>query len=72
VEEKLLKHIKSCIHNRESFHEQIPNVGKVVFNKIVPYFFLYRTVGSVAKQRMISDLAKSQLSSIGSKKLHKN
>ncbi|HLS38844.1 MAG TPA: tyrosine/phenylalanine carboxypeptidase domain-containing protein [Sphingobacterium bovisgrunnientis] len=64
MEEKLLKHIKSCIHNRESFHEQIPNVGKVVFNKVVPYFFLYRTVGSVAKQRMISDLAKSQLSSI--------
>lgn len=59
-----MKHIKSCIHNRESFHEQIPNVGKVVFNKVVPYFFLYRTVGSVAKQRMISDLAKSQLSSI--------
>jgi len=59
-----LKHIKSCIHNRESFHEQIPNVGKVVFNKVVPYFFLYRTVGSDAKQRMISDLAKSQLSSI--------
>lgn len=59
-----MKHIKSCIHNRESFHEQIPNVGKVVFNKVVPYFFLYRTVGSDAKQRMISDLAKSQLSSI--------
>jgi uncharacterized protein (TIGR02421 family) len=64
VEEKLLKHIKSCIHNRESFHEQVPNVGKVVFNKVVPYFFLYRTTKSVTKQRMISDLAKSQLSSI--------
>ena len=64
MEDKLLKHIKSCIHNRESFHEQIPNVGKVVFNKVVPYFFLYRIPCSGTKQRMISDLAKSQLSSI--------
>lgn len=64
MEEKLLKHIKTCIHNRESFHEQIPNVGKVVFHKIVPYFFLYRIQASEVKQSMISDLAKSQLSNI--------
>jgi uncharacterized protein (TIGR02421 family) len=64
VEEKLLKHIKTSIRNRESFHEQIPNVGKVVFNKVVPYFFLYRIPYSETKQSMISDLAKSQLSSI--------
>lgn len=64
MEEKLLKHIKAAIRNRESFHEQIPNVGKVVFNKVVPYFFLYRVPYSESKQSMISDLAKSQLSSI--------
>lgn len=64
MEEKIFKYIKSCIHNREAFHEQIPNVGKVVFNKIVPYFFLYRISSTSTKQRMIADLAKSQLSSI--------
>lgn len=64
IEDKLLKNITTSIRNRESFHEQIPNVGKVVFHKIVPYFFLYRIPSNTKKHRTLSDLAKSQLSSL--------
>lgn len=61
--DRKLQHIIQCIKNKESFHEQIPNVGKIVFNKLVPYFFLYRLTKS-GKDKTLSDLAKSQLSYI--------
>lgn len=64
MEDKLLKHIKTAIHNREAFYEPIPNVGKIIFNKIVPYFFLYRIPPNERKRNTLSDLAKSQLASI--------
>ena len=64
MEEKLIKHIKSAIANKSPFHEQIPNVGRIVFNKIVPYFFLYRIPCDASKQAVISTLARSQFSSI--------
>ncbi|TCV19948.1 uncharacterized protein (TIGR02421 family) [Sphingobacterium alimentarium] len=64
MEDKLLKYIKTAIHKREAFYEPIPNVGKIIFNKVVPYFFLYRIPASGRKRSTISDLAKSQLASI--------
>lgn len=64
MEDKLLKYIKTAIHNREAFYEPIPNIGKIIFNKIVPYFFLYRIPSTERKRSTLSDLAKSQLASI--------
>lgn len=60
-EKKNLKTISTSIENRSAFHIQIPQIGKMVFNKIVPYFFLYR-IANKNKQKTMSDLAKSQLS----------
>jgi hypothetical protein len=60
---KTVSHILQAIKERKSFHEQIPKAGKIVFNKVVPYFFLYR-ISDKGKDRMLSDLAKSQLASI--------
>lgn len=61
--DKKLLHILQKIKDKESFHEQLPNVGKIVFNKLVPYFFLYR-ISNAGKDKTLSDLAKSQLSYI--------
>lgn len=58
-----LSHILQAIKERKVFHEQIPKIGKIVFNKVVPYFFLYR-ISAKGKDRMLSDLAKSQLASL--------
>lgn len=60
---KTVRHILQAIKERKSFHEQIPKAGKIVFNKIVPYFFLYR-ISDKGKDKMLSDLAKSQLASV--------
>lgn len=62
-DEKRLNFILGAIKAREPFHVQIPNVGKLVFSKIVPCIFVYRT--SIAdKDKMLSNLAKSQLASV--------
>lgn len=60
---KTVRQILQAIKERKSFHEQIPRAGKIVFHKIVPYFFLYR-ISDKGKDRMLSDLAKSQLASV--------
>lgn len=62
-DERRLNFILSAIKAKEPFHVQIPDVGKLVFSKIVPCIFIYRPqVG--AKDKMLSNLAKSQLASI--------
>lgn len=63
ISTKKIKHFQQCIKDNEPFHEQIPNVGKIIFNKVVPYFFLYR-VDNKEKDSTIEDLAKSQLGSL--------
>ena len=60
---KTVRHILQSIKERKSFHEQIPRAGKIVFHKVVPYFFLYR-ISDKGKDRMLTDLAKSQLASV--------
>ncbi|SKB77505.1 conserved hypothetical protein [Sphingobacterium nematocida] len=62
-DERRLNFIWSAIKAKEPFHVQIPNIGKLVFRKIVPCVFIYRhPIGS--KDKMLSNLAKSQLASI--------
>lgn len=61
--DKYINTIKSSLKSREPFHVQIPNVGKLVFSKIVPFVFVYRT-SSTTKDKMLSNLAKSQLASV--------
>lgn len=61
--ERRLNYILNSIKARVAFHVQIPNIGKLVFTKIVPCIFIYRVpVGT--KDKMLSTLAKSQLASI--------
>lgn len=62
-DERRLNFILSAIKAKQAFHVQIPNVGKLVFSKIVPCIFLYRVSPGV-KDKMLSTLAKSQLASI--------
>lgn len=58
-----LNTILQAIKEKRPFHEQIPKAGKIVFNKVVPYFFLYRG-HSEKKEKMLRDLGRSQLASI--------
>ncbi|WP_164112529.1 MULTISPECIES: flavohemoglobin expression-modulating QEGLA motif protein [Sphingobacterium] len=62
-DERRLNFIWSAIKAKQPFHVQIPNIGKLVFSKIVPCIFIYRSPIS-AKDKMLSNLAKSQLASI--------
>src|SRR5690606_2234400 len=62
-QDKILTQILQAIKDREPIHKQIPNQGKIVFNKIVPYLFVYRIPDS-EKDRMLSELAKSEQASI--------
>lgn len=62
-DDKRLNFILGAIKAREPFHVQIPNVGKLVFSKIVPCVFIYR-IAAAGKDKMLSNLAKSQLASI--------
>lgn len=59
-----LQRILNAINKRQSIHHQIPNVGKFIFNKIVPYVFIYRIPESETKDKMLADLAKTENASI--------
>ncbi|TYR32147.1 DUF1704 domain-containing protein [Sphingobacterium phlebotomi] len=61
--DKILPQLLRAIKNRTPIHKQIPNKGKIVFNKIVPYLFIYRVPDS-GKDRMLSELTKSELASV--------
>lgn len=61
---KPLLRILNAINKRNPIHYQIPNVGKFIFNKIVPYIFIYRIPASGKKDKMIADLAKTENASI--------
>lgn len=54
----MLDGIRQKIHNRDSFHVPLPANGKLVFNKVVPYLFVYR--GGQRRDPMLAELAKSQ------------
>ncbi|MFD1770565.1 flavohemoglobin expression-modulating QEGLA motif protein [Sphingobacterium suaedae] len=60
--DKLLPQLLQAIKEKKPLHKQIPNKGKIIFNKIVPYLFIYRIPLS-GKDRMLSNLAKSELAS---------
>ncbi|MGO1242751.1 MAG: flavohemoglobin expression-modulating QEGLA motif protein [Sphingobacterium sp.] len=62
-QDKILKQILKAIAAREPIHKQVPNKGRIVFNKIVPYLFIYR-IPQTGKDRMLSELAKSEQASI--------
>lgn len=62
-QDKILPQILQAIKDKTPIHKQIPNKGKIVFNKIVPYIFLYR-MHEGAKDRMLAELAKSELASV--------
>ena len=62
-QDKILTQILTAISDRAPIHTQIPNQGKIVFNKIVPYLFVYR-IPQNGKDRMLSELAKSEQASI--------
>ncbi|RZF61770.1 flavohemoglobin expression-modulating QEGLA motif protein [Sphingobacterium corticibacterium] len=61
--DKILPQLLRAIKNRTPIHKQIPNKGKIIFNKIVPYLFIYRVPDS-GKDRMLSELTKSELASV--------
>lgn len=46
---KPLLRILNAINKRNAIHYQIPNVGKFIFNKIVPYIFIYRVPNAEKK-----------------------
>lgn len=46
------------IHNRTPFHVPLPTRSKLVFNKVVPYLFIYRM--SEKRDPMIAELVKSE------------
>lgn len=61
--DKILPQLLRAIKNRTPIHKQIPNKGKIIFNKIVPYLFIYRVPES-GKDRVLSELTKSELASV--------
>lgn len=61
--DKILPQLLRAIKNRTPIHKQIPNRGKIIFNKIVPYLFIYRVPES-GKDRVLSELTKSELASV--------
>lgn len=60
--DKTHRQLLSAIENKTPIHKQIPNEGKIIFNKIVPYLFVYRFSPS-GKDRVLSELTKSELAS---------
>ncbi|PRD47173.1 flavohemoglobin expression-modulating QEGLA motif protein [Sphingobacterium haloxyli] len=60
--DKILPQLLRAIKDRTPIHKQVPNKGKIIFNKIVPYLFIYRVPDS-GKDRMLSELTKSELAS---------
>lgn len=61
---KPLQGILNAINKRSAIHYQIPNVGKFIFNKIVPYIFIYRVPEMEKRDKMLVDLAKTENASI--------
>ncbi|MCT1524358.1 MULTISPECIES: flavohemoglobin expression-modulating QEGLA motif protein [Sphingobacterium] len=61
---KPLQRILNAINKRSAIHYQIPNVGKFIFNKIVPYIFIYRVPELEKRDKMLVDLAKTENASI--------
>ncbi|TDS07532.1 flavohemoglobin expression-modulating QEGLA motif protein [Sphingobacterium paludis] len=61
--DKVLPQILRAIKDKTPIHKQIPNTGKIVFNKIVPYLFIYR-IPMDGKDRLLAELAKSELASV--------
>ncbi len=61
---KPLLRILNAINKRNAIHYQIPNVGKFIFNKIVPYIFIYRVPSAEKRDKMLVDLAKTENASI--------
>ncbi|WP_099366081.1 flavohemoglobin expression-modulating QEGLA motif protein [Sphingobacterium sp. 1.A.4] len=61
---KALLRILNAINKRTPIHYQVPNAGKFIFNKIVPYIFIYRVPDTGKKDKMIADLAKTENASI--------
>ncbi|MVZ64442.1 DUF1704 domain-containing protein [Sphingobacterium sp. DK4209] len=61
---KPLQSILDAINKRSAIHYQIPNVGKFIFNKIVPYIFIYRVPESGKRDKMLVDLAKTENASM--------
>ena len=61
---KALTRILNAINKRNPIHYQVPNVGKFIFNKIVPYIFIYRVPSSDKRDKMLVDLAKTENASI--------
>src|SRR5690606_10239504 len=61
--DKILPQLLRAIKSRTPIHKQIPNKGKIIFNKIVPYLFIYRIPES-GKDQVLSELTKSELASI--------
>lgn len=61
--DKIMPQILRAIKDNSTLHKQIPNTGKIVFNKIVPYIFIYR-MPSEGKDRLLAELAKSELASV--------
>lgn len=61
--DKILPQVLRAIKNRTPIHKQIPNKGKIIFNKIVPYLFVYRVPPS-GKDRVLSELTKSESASV--------
>ena len=57
---KPLQRILHAIGKGTAIHYQIPNVGKFIFNKIVPYVFVYRINDADKKDKMLVDLAKTE------------
>ncbi len=64
---KPLQRILHAIGKGTAIHYQIPNVGKFIFNKIVPYVFIYRINDADKKDKMLVDLAKTENASIVSR-----
>ncbi|GHE33689.1 flavohemoglobin expression-modulating QEGLA motif protein [Sphingobacterium griseoflavum] len=63
AQDKILPQVLQAIKDNRPIHKQIPNTGKIIFNKIVPYIFIYRTPLD-GKDRLLAELAKSELASI--------
>lgn len=61
--DKIFPQLLRAIKSRTPIHKQIPNKGKIIFNKIVPYLFIYRVPES-GKDRVLSELTKSESASI--------
>lgn len=63
LKDKILPQLIRAIKHRTPIYKQVSNKGKIAFNKIVPYLFLYRVPDS-GRDRVLSELTKSELASV--------